>query len=200
MKKNLPVYELVINPDEDSFVDAVALVEQPAIESNFLAFSKEQLNLTFTTDDEEMTVLGAAMIPDQLIYRIDPNRKEYNVFFSKDTIKQIAQTFFKKGFQKNMNLDHTKTPAKSYIFQSYIVDESKGMAAPKNLNIPDGSWVVAAKVEDPTVWKEIKAGKQKGFSVEGVFEMIENKSEQNIDEEMMKALKLLNSLINKKKK
>jgi len=168
----LPTYELKINPDNDSFVDAIALVDEPAIESNFIAFAKEQKGLTFNMDDQRMELLGAAMIPNMLIYRRDANGNQYNVFFSADTIRQIAQVFSKNSFQKNMNLEHTSLPAKSYVFQSYIVDTALGMNSPANLALPDGAWVVGVKVTDASVWNDIKTGKVKGFSVEGVFELI----------------------------
>lgn len=177
----LKTYELKINPEEDSFVDAIGIVAEPAIESDFIAFSSQtdatfdsfsqtQSDITFKTNNDKMELLGAAMIPDLKIFRQDASGEKYNVVFKSDTIRQIAQTYFQKGFQSNLNLDHTATPAKSFVYQSYIVDSSKGVSSPKGLNLPDGSWVVGVKVTDPQVWEEIKSGKQKGFSVEGVFQ------------------------------
>ncbi|GAA4326200.1 XkdF-like putative serine protease domain-containing protein [Flaviaesturariibacter amylovorans] len=198
----LPLYELRINEGSQSIVDAIALVEEPAIESDFLAFSKDAHREMFASNDERMELLGAAMVPDMKIFRKDPDGTEYNVFFSKDTIREIAQVYFKKGFQSNLNLHHTATPAKSFIFQSYIVDSEKGMTAPKGLDLPDGTWVVGVKVTDPKVWGEIKAGKVKGFSVEGLFEFFEPAmNTTNPDEqELMNALKLLNHLLQNKAK
>jgi hypothetical protein len=189
----LPVYELKINEHADSFVEAIALVEEPAIESDFLAFNKTN-QFNFSSDDK-MELIGGAMIPDMKIYRRDADGTEYNVFFSKETIRQIAQVFFKKGFQSNLNLDHTTTPANSYIFQSYIVDQEKGMTSPKGLNLPDGSWVVGVKVQDQNIWNDIKAGKQKGFSVEGLFQYFQKEDE---DAQILEALHQLNNLLQKK--
>jgi len=168
----LPTYELRIDPEKQSFVDAIALVESPAIESDFIAFSKDQKDISFSMDDTKMELLGAAMVPNMLIYRKDKTGAEYNVYFSSDTIRSIAQVFAKNSFQRNMNLEHTSIPAHSYVFQSYIVDGTKGMYSPLNLNLVDGAWVVGVKVQDPNVWNDIKSGKVKGFSVEGVFELI----------------------------
>lgn len=197
----LELYELRINEEHDLIVDALAIVDSPAIESDFLAFSKDQINLTFSADEEKMELIGAAMIPDMKIYRRSKGQ-EYNVFFSADTIRQIAQVFFKRGFQGNMNLDHTATPAKSFIFQSYIVDKAKGMTSPKGLNLPEGSWVVGVKVTDKDVWNEIKEGKRKGFSVEGVFEYFQSHQkkteEQELEMEIDKAMEFLDKLINNK--
>lgn len=176
-KDKLPVFEIFIDEAEDSFVDAIALVDKPAIESDFLSFNKNSdSKFKFSVDDEErMELIGAALIPDINIYRQDPNGDGYYVSFSKDTVRNIAQVFMKRGLQNSMNIEHTETPAHSYVYQSYIVDKGKGINSPKHLNLPDGSWVVGVKVTDSNVWNDIKAGKTKGFSVEGLFKIAEKK-------------------------
>lgn len=202
-KKRLPRYELKINIKDDAIVSGIALVEQPAIESNFLAFSNEKAFAEFAANDEKMELLGAAMIPDQLIYRLDKETKEeFEVYFTADTIRQIAQQYFKSGFQSNMNLNHTSVPAKSYIFQSFIVDKAKGLNAPKNIDAPDGSWIIGVKVEDKEVWNDIKAGKMQGFSIEGMFQFLEttfSKQEDTDDSDLLGLMNLMNTIINIKK-
>ena len=202
-KKKLPRYELKINIKDDAIVSGIALVEQPAIESNFLAFSNEKGFAEFAANDEKMELLGAAMIPDQLIYRLDKEtQEEFEVYFTADTIRQIAQQYFKSGFQSNMNLNHTSVPAKSYIFQSFIVDKAKGLNAPKNIDAPDGSWIIGVKVEDKEVWNDIKAGKMQGFSIEGMFQFLEttfSKQEDTDDSDLLGLMNLMNTIINIKK-
>ena len=200
MNKKLPLIELTINEDEGSIVNAVGLVEEPAIESDFIAFAKHTKVEKFVANDEKMELFGAAMIPDIKIYRKDENTgMEYNVFFSKETVRKIAQQYMKYGYQKNLNLHHTPLPAKSYIYQSYIVDQSKGVNAPEGINAPDGSWIIGVKVEDASVWERIKSGEVKGFSIEGVFEFVEKqfKNEMNSDLEVIEILQKMNDLINK---
>jgi hypothetical protein len=197
MRKKFPCYELHIDELNEAIVQAIALVESPAIESHFLAFSTEQKNLTFSLDEERRELIGAAMIPDQKIYRIDEEGYEYEVFFSKETIRKISQIFFKKGFQSNLNIEHKDLPADSFIFQSYIVDEGKGMLSPKGLNLPDGSWVVGVKVNNNDIWKDIKSGKRKGFSVEGVFGFIKHdfKVAKSDEDEVLEMIQQLKQLI-----
>ena len=194
MGKKLPVYELKINEAEDSFVQAIALVDEPAIESNWIAFANQQM--LFKADDAKHELIGAAMIPDMKIYRRDNDGSEYEVFFSADTIREISQVYFKRGFQTNLNIQHSATPAKSFVFQSYIVDSTKGMNSPKGLNLPDGSWVVGVKVTDEQVWNDIKGGKTKGFSVEGLFEFFQ-KHKQDEDAEILEALQKIKTLLEK---
>lgn len=122
-------------------------------------------------DEEEKIISGPLMLADTPIYRNDQNG-EYYVVFTKDTIKQIAQKFFKKGYQKNVNLMHDsgQTVSGLTMFESWISDEKRGIKAMKGFeNVPDGSWFGSFKVENDDVWQLIKDGKVKGFSVEGVF-------------------------------
>lgn len=195
----IPVFELTIDVAEGSFVDAVSLVDRPAVESNFMAFADKK-SLAFSLDDEKKELIGAALIPDLNIYRKDEDTGEgYYVKFSSETVRKIAQVFFNKGFQNNMNIQHSDIPARSFIYQSYIVDESKGMPSPKGLNLPDGSWVIGVKVDDDEVWSQIKSGKQKGFSVEGLFSLAQKKVSQKHSEEeadILQLLQELNSIIN----
>ena len=202
MTKKLPLYEITVDENEEAFVDAIAFVDKPAIESNFLAFS-EQKELSFSLDNEKMELIGAAMIPNLKIFRKDESGNGYEVFFSKDTIRKTAQIFFSKGFQGNLNISHSATPANSYVFQSYIVDNEKGINSPSSIDAPDGSWVIGVKVQDEAVWNDIKSGKVKGFSVEGLFNLTPAKikqehSKQDSEElELLNLLKEINSILNK---
>ncbi len=104
----LPIYKLEISPniDNEMEVDFVALVDRPAIEKSFLAFNENTERIAFAIQSEdEKIITGALMLADKPIYRNDENG-EYYVVFTKDTIKQIAQKFFAKGYQSNVNLMH----------------------------------------------------------------------------------------------
>lgn len=165
----LPVYEMVIdqNPESEVEVSFVALVDKPAIEKNFMAFKK----MDFATDIKRQIISGPAMVADSLIYRRDAGG-EYNVFFSKETISEIALKFFKKDYQKNLNLFHDPTLSLQgvTIFESFISDKSRGIQPMKGFeDLPDGTWFISAKVENPDVWAKVQSGEVKGFSVEGIF-------------------------------
>ena len=122
-------------------------------------------------DEEEKIISGPLMLADTPIYRNDQNG-EYYVQFTKDTIKQIAQKFFRKGYHQNVNLMHDSGSIVNGLtmFESWISDEKRGIKPMLGFeNVPDGSWFGSFKVENDDVWKLIKEGKVKGFSVEGVF-------------------------------
>jgi hypothetical protein len=171
----LPVYKMDIVSDESSDleVDYVALVDKPAIEKNFLAFNEHMQKMAFAIQDDEQIITGALMLADKPIYRNDENG-EYYVVFSKDTIKKIAQKFFTKGYQSNVNLMHDsgKKLDGLTMYESWITDTKRGIQPMKGFeDVPEGSWFGSFKVNNPDVWQMVKDGKVKGFSVEGLFQM-----------------------------
>lgn len=174
MDKQIPIYnlEIVSDMESDVEVDYVALVDRPAIEKNFLAFKDHTEKITFAIQDEdEHIITGALMLADTPIYRNDHNG-EYYVMFSKDTIKQIAQKFFQKGYQSNVNLMHDGGQKLDGLtmFESWITDSKRGVHAMRGFeDVPDGSWFGSFKVENPEVWQMVKDGLIRGFSVEGLF-------------------------------
>ena len=170
---NLPVYALEISTDLDnqSEVDFVALVDNPAIQRNFLAF-KEHKEFKFEIQSEDKQIIsGPLMLADTPIYRND-NNGEYYVTFSPQTIEQIVQKFFQKGFQNNVNLMHDANQQVQGVtmFESFICDPSRGIMPMKGFeDAPAGSWFGSFKIDNPQVWADVKAGKFSGFSVEGLF-------------------------------
>lgn len=164
----LPLYELYVSEDGSLEVNAVAAVDIPAIEKTWLAF-KDQEPLKFSTNEEERIVVGAAMIPDLKIFRRDENTgEEFNIVFSKETIKSIAQQFYEKGYQANFNLMH-KTPMDGVtFFLSFIKDTPRGLVGMAG-DYPEGTWFLGAKVTNDEVWAKVKSGEIKGWSVEGMF-------------------------------
>lgn len=122
-------------------------------------------------DEEERIITGPIMVANKPIYRNDDNG-EYYVVFTPDTIKKIAQKFFKKGYQNNVNLMHDDGNVVSGVtmFESWITDDKRGIKAMAGFeDVPNGSWFGSFKVDNEQVWNDIKDGKFKGFSVEGVF-------------------------------
>jgi len=172
----LPVYKCIINTNDDSplEVQAVALVDQPAIEKNFLAF-KTQQPLQFAINDDRQIISGPAMLANTPIYRKDADYGEYLVVFDKPTIQSIVEKFFSKGLMASFNLMHnSKAPVNdTCIFESFITDNTRGIQPIKGFeDTPEGSWFISAKVNNAAVWAKIKAGEVKGFSVEGLFKLM----------------------------
>ena len=195
MENIIPIYELQIEQNEgsDVEVDFVALVDRPAIQRGFLAFKEARQNFVIQ-DEEQRIISGPLMLADTPIYRNDAIRGEYYVVFSADTIKQIAQKFFKKGYQNNVNLMHNSGDVQEGLtmFESWIVDKKRGIQPMKGFeDVPDGSWFGSYKVENDDAWNKVKSGEVLGFSVEGNF-LYKEQEQMTPEEKMMnEIIKLL---------
>ena len=172
----MKIFELVIdeNVEDESGVDYIALVDAPAIQSNWMAFNEQQkIEIEFKVQDEEKRIVsGYFMIADLPIARIDDEGKMFYVVFRKNTIEKIVNKFMRNGYNSNINLMHDSNEiAKGvYVIESLIVDSKRGVKAPKGFEkVPDGSWWGSMRVEDDKIWQQVKDGTFKGFSVEGMF-------------------------------
>ncbi len=142
-------------------------------ENSAETFAKHGSNAkyTFALDKEQQMVVGPLMIPDKLIFRLDEQGEPYYVFFSQDTIKQIAQKMMKDKHIDSVNLEHNPdNTVDGYMVSTWIVeDEMKDKQQVYGFNYPAGTWFGQYKIEDMSVWEKVKAGEIKGFSVEGFF-------------------------------
>jgi hypothetical protein len=144
--------------------------------------------------DDQRIVSGCLMIADELIYRNSPQLGEHYVKFSADTIKQIVIKFSKLKFQTNVNLMHDKKVDGVTMIESWIVDSNRGIMPMKGFeDISDGSWFGSFFVENDDVWQQIKDGTFRGFSVEGVFDYEQPKSQD--EQALEKISRLLNEII-----
>lgn len=165
--------ELIIDEEDESGVSMIALVDTPAIESNWMAFNKEDIKQIFQIQDEEKRIVsGYFMKADLPIIRLNDKNEKYYVVFRRETIEKIVNKFFKNGYNANVNLMHDNNlQAKGvYVIESLIIDSKRGTKAPEGFeDAPDGSWFGSMRVENDEVWQMVKDGTFKGFSVEGMF-------------------------------
>jgi hypothetical protein len=185
----MKIIELIIDENESlSGVDAVSIVEFPAIESNFVSLNK-QLALA-KVDDEKRILMGAALIPNKHIYRRN-GEDEYYIFFSDETVRKASELFLMNSNQNNATLEHDKELKDLSIVESWIVEDTEMDKSKKyDLDAPVGSWVVSMKVNNDVIWNDfVKTGKVKGFSIEGYFA---DKLEMSLQQE--KELELVNKI------
>ena len=182
--EKVEVFEIVINDHDESGVDYIALVDEPAIMKNFMAFNKQNKIQFKAADEDKRLIIGAAMIPDLKIFRTDPQRGDFYVYFSKETIRQINQKYHRKGFERNVNLMHDKDQHADgvYYVGGFITDDKMGLKDPDGFDNPEGTWYVIMKVDNDELWNNfIKTGEFKGFSVEGLFDQIPTSEEKESD-------------------
>ena len=194
----MTVIELIIDPkDEQSGIDAVSVVESPAIEENFVALSKHEVELK-EVDKEKRILMGAALIPNKKIYRVNAKKEEYYIYFSEDTVRQAMELFFKNGNQSNATYEHKDAVKGMTVVESWLIDDPKSDKSQLyGFNLPKGTWMISMKVDNDEVWQDVKDGKVKGFSIEGYFaDKLEMSLEQNKRNEIIEQLKnLLNEQI-----
>jgi hypothetical protein len=207
---DLPIIELTLEELEQG-IDATALVENPAIQRNWMAF-KEHKDFKFKTHNEDKRILaGALMVADFPMYR-NMNGKEFFVKFSSETIEQLADRMVLNNKLTAFNFEHDskKELADMHIQQFFIINTELGVNTPLGFEeLPNGSLFAFVKVNNEQVWNDyVKTGIVKGFSIEGNFATKEEFSEQQIINEleqinkisnMSDALKKLNELTDKLK-
>ena len=167
----MKIIELFIDEEgEFSGIDAISIVEQPAIEENFVAL-KEDIKIELADVDKEKRILmGAALIPNKKIYRRD-REDEYYIYFSEETVRKASELFLMKGNQNKSTLEHEAQLSGMSVVESWIIEDNTHDKSRKyGLNMPVGTWMVSMKVNNEDVWKDyVKTGKVKGFSIEGYF-------------------------------
>lgn len=191
------IVELVIDEkEENAGIDAVSVVENPAIESDWVALKEHQVELK-TVDEDKRILMGAALIPDKQIYRRNEKNEEYYIFFSSDTIRQASQLFLKKGNQNEATLEHQSKIEGMTVVESWIVeDPKKDKSALYGFNMPKGTWMLSMYVDNDDVWEKVKAKEVKGFSIEGYFQEKEKLSKTLSEDEVLNEIKNLISKFN----
>lgn len=166
----MKLYELQIEDDMDE-VFAISLVENPAIESDFMHFANEKEEIKFAqVDTDQHMLIGPILIPDKHIMRVDAEGEPYQVFFTKDTVKKLAQNYLQKKYTDNATLEHDAKITGVHLVESWIKDGQLDKSNNYGLNLPKGTWVGMFKITDEKIWKDyIKTGKVLGFSIEGLF-------------------------------
>ncbi|NCU72469.1 MAG: hypothetical protein EBY66_05610 [Candidatus Fonsibacter lacus] len=189
------IIELIIDEkDEQSGIDAVSVVKSPAIEENFVALNKHEIALK-EVNEEKRLLMGAALIPNKQIYRHN-GKDEYYIFFSEKTVRKASELFLMRGNQNNATYEHKQELNGMSVVESWIIeDEKTDKSRLYGFDLPIGTWMISMKVNNEDVWKDVKEGKVKGFSIEGYFadkyEMsLEEKKKHEIIEQLKNLLKL----------
>ena len=188
------IVELILDEDqEEGGIEAISIVESPAIESDFVALESQEIKLA-TVDKEKRILLGALLIPNKPIYR-NGAEGEYYIFFSKETIVKASQMYLRNGNQNSTTLEHDQTLKGLTLVESWIVEsETEDKSRKYGLNVPIGTWMGAVKVNNEDVWQEyVETNKVRGFSIEGYFsdrmetkdKIKEDMSEEKIAEQLL---------------
>lgn len=190
--KEIDLVELFIDENEsDNGIQAISFVESPAIEENFIALSKHKVEFK-SIDEEKKIIIGLALVPDKPIYRRKDDY-EYNIIFSKETVRKGSELYLKNLRNNNTTLEHQQLTSGVSIIESWIVEDTeKDKTALYNLNAVVGAWAVVMKIDNESVWEDVKKKKYLGLSIEGVFS--QSKEDMSKDEDDISAEELVNEL------
>tara|TARA_B110000908_G_C10209761_1_gene429586 strand:+ start:680 stop:1288 length:609 start_codon:yes stop_codon:yes gene_type:complete len=191
------IVELILDEEqEEGGIEAISIVESPAIESDFVALNNQEIKLA-EIDKEKRILLGALLIPNKPIYR-KSDEGEYYIFFSKDTIVKASQMYLRNGYQNSTTLEHDQALKGLTLVESWIVeDEVQDKSRKYGLDVPVGTWMGAVKVNNEEIWNEyVKTNKVKGFSIEGYFADKMESPKEKIQEDFSKEDQLIKEIIN----
>lgn len=157
----------------DSETYAISMVEQPAIEVDYVALAKQEEVEVKLSSDERHICYGPALIPNKDIYR-NNGEQEFYINFTEESIVKMSQDFMKEYRQKEVTLDHESEADEVYIVESWLVEDPyKDKANALGFNVPKNTWMIGMKVNNIEVWDRVKAGELKGFSVESMISLEE---------------------------
>jgi phage head maturation protease len=185
------IIELLIDETKlEAGINAVSVVESPAIEENFIALKKHEVELK-EVDAEKRILMGAALVPNKQIYRRNKD-KEFYIYFSEDTVRKASELFLMRSNQNNATYEHERKMLDGMsVVESWIIeDEKTDKSRLYNFNLPKGTWMISMKVNNDDVWQKVKDGEVKGFSIEGHFvDKYEMSLQQNEEDEIIAFLK-----------
>ena len=192
------IIELVIDENEELFgIEAISVVENPAIEEDFIALKNQDQIRLAEVSKEKRILMGAALIPDKPIYRKSDDN-EFYIFFSKDTVAKASQMYLKAGNQGQATMEHANeklegmTVVESWIIEDEVHDKSRKYG----LDMPVGTWMVSMKCDNDEIWAKVKENKIRGFSIEGYFaDRLSNRPLDKQVDQLTEEDKLLNEIL-----
>ena len=198
------IVELILGDDEITGIEAISVVENPAIEEDFIALKNEEIKLA-EVDKEKRILMGALLVPNKPIYR-RKGEEEYYIYFSKQTVEKASQLYLMNGNQSKATLEHQHTLNGLTLVESWLVeDEVHDKSRKYGLNVPVGTLMGAVKVNNDEIWNNfVKTGKVKGFSIEGYFADKMERPQEPIndfeEEEAEEMLSVIRSIVREDKR
>lgn len=171
-KEKLPVYEIVVDENDETGISLISLVDEPAIVMKGMLFAEEKSMMSFKeADEEKQVIVGPALIPNMKIYREDEKYGQYYVKFTRETIEKMVEKFNKYGSNRRINIDHSNQMVDAFIMEDWIVEDPVYDKSRKyGFEVPVGTYMIKVKIEDKDFWlNEVKENGKFGFSIEGLL-------------------------------
>lgn len=183
--------------DNEDGMYVISLVDEPATESNFMAFSKERQLFSIANEEQRM-VFGLIMGANQMIYRRDKSGYEYYIVYRPETLRAMAERYLANGFQNNVDTMHNWELVEGVnMVQMFIKDSTKGINPVGFEEYEDGSLFGQFHILNDEIWNAIKEGTYKGFSMAGIWEkeQVFNKTKKDITMKFDKIMAILRKML-----
>ena len=184
----IPVYQALVD-GQDCGMLRISLVDDPAVQSNFLAFSAQHPSRVQTyavADEEKRLVLGVVMRADFPIYRrekqADGSELEFYIIYKADTIRAMAEKYLAENRQNLVNLMHEDGSDVEGVQMVQYFIKGAGIAPEGFEGIADGSLFAEFHITNDEVWDAVKAGTYRGFSLEGIFDLVPERDKTSVQE------------------
>ena len=178
----IPVYDALIS-DEETGMFKISLVDDPAVMSNFLAFDNNRKVQMYKVENEEKRLVrGVVMRADFPIYRYDKRFGEYYIIYKADQIRIMAEKYLLESRQNDVNLMHEQDSDVEGVQMVQYFIKGNGVSVEGFEDIADGSLFAEFHIVNDEVWSAVKEGTYKGFSLEGVFDLVPEQDAKRTEE------------------
>ena len=184
----IPVYDAIIG-EEGTGMTCISLVDEPAVMSDFVAMAKASPRMMYAVESEEKRlVFGVVMRADFPLYRRTDKGVEYYIIYRAATIRAMAEQYLEDGLQNEVNLMHKAGMVEGVqMVQWFLKDSAKGLNPGGFEDIADGSLFAEFHVTNDDVWKAVKDGTYKGFSLEGYFDFVPETDVEQVKQDIREA-------------
>lgn len=177
----IPVFEALVT-DAETGMFRISLVDDPAVMSDFMAFDKQRRPQMYSVQDEEKRLVrGVVMRADFPIYRISPDMGEYYLIFKAATIRNMAEKYLAESRQNDVNQMHVPGSDVDGVQLVQWFIKGDGVTVEGFDDIADGSLFAEFHIVNDEIWNAVKDGTYKGFSLEGVFDMVPERDVEKVE-------------------
>jgi hypothetical protein len=187
------IVELIITEENKENIDgvfAISLVSDPALEEHWIVLNKQKPKIKIECakiDEDKRLLIAPALIPDKQIFRLDEKGSDFYVWFSRTTIKKASELFLQRSHHQDATLEHANSVKGISVVESWVKEFEIDKSVKYGFeHLPVGTWFVTMKIENDDIWKMVKEGVVKGFSIEGYFtdKMHQMSSESECEEDL----------------
>ena len=154
--------------DDECGIQALSLVEHPAVLSKVERFAENDNKPQYFKDDLKHNITGLIIPADRPIYR-NNGTEEYYIVFEKDTIVDFATKMMKDGTMNFFNWEHSDDTINGIsCIELFIKDSERGISPEGFADVEEGSLFGTFHISDDDVWEKIMDGSY-GISMECIF-------------------------------